>query len=161
MKKYPPAPASIRAIIIPAISGNVPKPLPASGSRAKEYSAVFPSVTVTGTLRSWYPSFPSRRVWVPAAMTGIAAGLTPHFTSSTQTEAPAGLVIMERVPVPGAGGAACEVLCTAVPGAEDPLAEVGTVVRMVAGTAVADVVAEVVVVNASAGMVVVVTETQV
>lgn len=54
LKKYAPAPTSPMIMTAPAISGSIPvllSPLLTTGTSASEYSDVFPSVIVTGTLR--------------------------------------------------------------------------------------------------------------
>ena len=76
--------------------------VPPAGSciRPVENSLVMPAVIVTGVERSWYPSRFRSTVWLPAGRPGMVAGLTPRWTPSMKTDAPAGVVVTDRDPLP-------------------------------------------------------------
>jgi hypothetical protein len=64
-----------------------------------EYSRTFPTSIVTVVEKSWYPAFAILSACVPGANPEIIAGLIPFTSLSTETTAPAGVVVMDNDPV--------------------------------------------------------------
>ena len=64
-----------------------------------EYSRTFPASIVMVVEKSWYPVLEIFIVCVPGGSPEIIAGLIPFTSLSTETSAPAGVVVIERDPV--------------------------------------------------------------
>jgi hypothetical protein len=64
-----------------------------------EYSRTLPASILMVVEKSWYPAFVILSTCVPAANPEIIAGLIPFTSLSTETSAPAGVVVIESEPV--------------------------------------------------------------
>ena len=64
-----------------------------------EYSRTLPDSIVMVVEKSWNPAFVIFSEWLPGGNPEIIAGLIPFTSLSTETSAPAGVVVMESEPV--------------------------------------------------------------
>lgn len=64
-----------------------------------EYSRILPASIVMVVEKSWYPAFVIFSACVPGGNPEIIAGLIPFTSLSTETTAPAGVVVMDNDPV--------------------------------------------------------------
>ena len=64
-----------------------------------EYSRTLPASILMVVEKSWYPAFVIFRACVPGDNPEIIAGLIPFTSLSTETSAPAGVVVIESEPV--------------------------------------------------------------
>ena len=64
-----------------------------------EYSRTFPASIVMVVEKSWYPAFVIFSACVPGGNPEIIVGLIPLASLSTETTAPAGVVVTDSDPV--------------------------------------------------------------